>query len=74
MLARGKLWKALPVQTELFDHPPPVRRVNLDSVDGVFRGKDGETVVIATRGGRQYRISLPDDVAVKLAKKLTDPE
>jgi hypothetical protein len=72
LLARGKAWKALAVQTELFDPPPPVRRVNLDKIEGVIREKDGTPVVIATRGGRQYRISLPESVAVKLAVKLRD--
>ena len=72
MLARGKAWKARPVQTELLDRPPPVSRVNVDRVDGVLRNQDGTAVVIATRGGRQYRISLPDDVADVLAAKLTD--
>ena len=49
-----------------------MRRVNIDHIDGVLRGKDGEAIVIATRGGRQYRISLPESVALELAAKLRD--
>jgi len=62
----------LAVQTELFDPPPPVRRVNLDKIEGVIREKDGTPVVIATRGARQYRISLSEEVASELAAKLRD--
>jgi len=72
LLAKGKAWKSRPVQTELLDRPPPVSRVNVDRVDGVLRNQDGTAVVIATRGGRQYRISLPAEVAEVLAAKLTD--
>jgi hypothetical protein len=72
LLAKGKAWKALAVQTELFDPPPAVRRVNLDKIEGVIREKDGTPVVIATRGGRQYRISLPESVALDLAARLRE--
>jgi hypothetical protein len=72
LLARGKAWKALAVQTELFEPSPPVRHVNLDKIEGVIRDKDGAPVVIATRGGRQYRISLPESVALELAAKLRE--
>jgi len=50
-----------------------MRRVNVDSLDGVVRGKDGTAIVIATRGRRQYRISLPAEVAEALAARLADP-
>ena len=50
-----------------------MRRVNVDSLVGVMREADGTAIVIATRSGRQYRISLPADVALALAAKLTDP-
>jgi hypothetical protein len=46
--------------------------VNLDKIEGVIREKDGTPVVIATRGGRQYRISLSDSVASELAAKLRE--
>jgi hypothetical protein len=46
--------------------------VNLDKIEGVIRDKDGAPVVIATRGGRQYRISLPESVALELAEKLRE--
>jgi hypothetical protein len=46
--------------------------VNLDKIEGVIREKDGTPVVIATRGGRQYRISLSESVAAELAAKLRD--
>jgi hypothetical protein len=51
-----------------------VRRVNIDRIEGVIRDKDGAPVVIATRGGRQYRISLPEIVARELAEKLQKPD
>jgi hypothetical protein len=39
-----------------------------------LRQKDGSAVVIATRGRRQYRISLPENVALELAAKLREPD
>ena len=74
MVGRKKLLQPLAVQTELRDLAPPVRRVNIDRIEGVIRDKDGAPVVIATRGGRQYRISLPEIVARELAEKLQKPD
>jgi hypothetical protein len=63
LLARGKAWKALGVQGELFDRPPPRRVVNLDSVQYEARPKVGGGVVVGKRGSREVHINVAGCVA-----------
>ena len=51
-----------------------MRRVNVDTIAGVIRDKDGTAIVIATRGKRQYRIRLPEGVATDLGARLREPD
>jgi hypothetical protein len=44
--------------------------VNVDKVEAVLAGKDGEAVIVAPRGGRQYRISVPREAIADLAERL----
>lgn len=44
--------------------------MNVDKVEAVLLGKDGEAVIVAPRGGRRYRISVPREAIAELAEKL----
>ena len=50
----------------------PRRTVNLDRVESVAEG-DGGLVVVARRGGREYRINVPRDEVLRLAAGLMQP-
>lgn len=47
----------------------PRRIVNIDFVEHVTKTKSGVHIV-ARRGGREYRINVPEDVAYELALRL----
>lgn len=54
----------------MFDPDPISRRVNVDKVEAVLLGEGGGAVIVAPRGGRQYRISVPREAVAALAEKL----
>ena len=71
MLARGKAWKAAPVQGELFEKRPARRFVTLDSVDYVVsRPKEGGVVVVGKRGEAEVHISVSDALVAELIARL----
>jgi len=74
LLARGKAWKAQPIQLEMFAAGPRPRHVNLDSVRRVAPHADGGVTVMAVRGKREYRIRIPESALAALLAKLAAPD
>jgi hypothetical protein len=70
LLARGKAWKARPVQTDLFPKQPARRFIRLDTIEYVARPKEGGVVVVGRRGAAEVHISVPDDLLLDLIAKL----
>jgi hypothetical protein len=59
-----------PIQGELFEPDPISRRVNVDKIEAVLLGEDGGAVIVAPRGGRQYRINVPREAVGDLIERL----
>jgi hypothetical protein len=69
-MKRKSLPEPEPVQGELFEPDPITRSVNVDKVEAVLLGQDGGAVIVAPRGGRQYRINVPREAVGDLIEKL----
>jgi len=67
------MWKAAPIQGELFERRPARRFVNLDTIEYVARPKEGGVIVVGKRGEAEVHITVSDALLPELIARLRRP-